>query len=370
MRSATKYILVAALMWSAAAQAQDRPAGSSTEVVDEHMDRIARIANKFKGSIFLFDQSVAPSSFPGAQLSQIPSYQWWFSFRPRYYIKPNLSLRVRMDLTTEWFNDGGAGTTFVREGQFGDLWTDLAYNPPTFWGIVPTVALRAVWGTSKEAISNTDIVNIGPTAGLVRDFSTKKAGEFELSLSMYGLYHFVNSTTAGQLVGANQSYDCSTVGDLAVTSCTTAPGAPQNVQFNLVTFLAAKWSPLKQFSLSLTYAVLESWAYNTPDISINGQPVARSPGDTRFRQSGWFIADIDYEPRDWITLSLGYYCLRPVLDDNGTYGDPFYKAGGNTRIFLTTTFNLDRVYDAAARRAQRGKVAESSPTGASFAWSR
>jgi hypothetical protein len=41
-------------------------------------------------------------------------------------------------------------------------------------------------------------------------------------------------------------------------------------------------------------------------------------------------------------------------------------------VFFTTTFNLDRVYDAAARRMQRGKVAEGShdTTGASFAWSR
>jgi hypothetical protein len=95
-------------------------------------------------------------------------------------------------------------------------------------------------------------------------------------------------------------------------------------------------------------------------------------GDTRFRQSGWFIASIDYDPRDWLSLSLGYYCLRPILDDDSTYGDPFYKRGANTRVFLTTTFNLDRVYDAAARRAQRGKVAEGShdTTGANFAWSR
>jgi hypothetical protein len=370
MRSATKYILVAALVSTGAvAWGQDRPAGSAVEETDEHMDRIARTANKFKGSIFLWDNSISGDTLnPNGTLSYVPSYQWWFSFRPRYYFTKNLSLRARMDLTTEWMNDGGQETTLRREAMFGDLWLDLAYNPRKFWGIVPTVALRTVWGTSKESIANTDIFNVGPVVGLVREFETKKAGTFELSLSMYGLYHFVQYTMPGTVNGL--SYNCDSI-DLRNTTCTTTQ-SPQNTQFNLTTFIAAKWS-IKQVSVSLNYAVLDSWGYQNPDITLpNGQKVQQWSGDTRFRQSGWFIASIDYDPKDWVSFSLGYYCLRPILDPDGSYGDPFYKPGANTRIFLTTTFNLDRVYDAAARRMQKNKVAEGSPnvTGASFAWSR
>jgi hypothetical protein len=370
MRSPTKYILVAALLWGAAAQAQDRPAGSQVELTDEHMDRIARIANKFKGSIFLFDQSITPDVLnAGDEQSNIPSYQWWMSFRPRYYIKPNLSLRLRMDLTVEWLN--AADTTFVREGQFGDVWLDLAYNAPTFWGIVPTIALRTVWGTSKEAIAAGDVLNVGPVVGLVREFQTNKVGSFELSLSMYGLIHA--SPRIGGLVNGNY-FHCDSL-DLRATICDTT-GGPSNTAFNLTTFLSAKWAPVSQFSLSLSYAVLDGWAWNTADAvdPVYQQPINRSPNDTRFRQSSWFIANLDYEPRDWITLSLGYYCLRPIRDKDEAIGDPFYYPAGNTgstRIYLTTTFNLDRVYDAAARRMQPKKAsAEASPTGANFAWSR
>jgi hypothetical protein len=369
MRSASKYILVAALVSTGAvAWGQDRPAGGATELTDQHMDRIARIANKFKGSIFLWDNSISAGTLaPGSELSYVPSYQWWFSFRPRYYIKDNVSLRLRMDLTTEWMNDGGQETTLQREATFGDIWLDVAYNPPKFWGIQPTIALRTVWGTSKEAISNRDYVNVGPVVGLVREFETKKAGTFELSLSMYGLMH--GGERQPHLVNGNSFYCQDFGGRNSVCDLT---GGTMNSAFNLTTFLGAKWAPITQFSMSLNYAVLDSWAWDTPDQvdPAYGQPVPRSAGDTRFRQSGWFIASIDYEPRDWLSLSLGYYCLRGILDPDGTYGNPFYKAGANTRVFLTTTFNLDRVYDAAARRMQKGKVAESAPTGASFAWSR
>ena len=74
-----------------------------------------------------------------------------------------------------------------------------------------------------------------------------------------------------------------------------------------------------------------------------------SPNDTRQRASGWFVASVDYELRKWFSLGVGYYCLRPVLDPDSQYGDPFYSPG-NTRVFLTTTFNLDWAYQAVARR--------------------
>src|SRR4051794_22308495 len=125
MRSPTKYLLAALLLSGVVAEAQERPSTDVTADITEQQDRIARTAARFKGSIFLFDQSITPDTLnAGAQQSQVPSYQWWMSLRPRYYFRPNLSLRTRMDLTIEWTN-GGADTTLLREAQFGDIWTDL-----------------------------------------------------------------------------------------------------------------------------------------------------------------------------------------------------------------------------------------------------
>src|SRR6185369_13820914 len=126
----------------------------------------------FHDSIFLFDQSITGETLnPNGQLSYIPSYQWWFSLRPRWYFKPYLSMRVRMDLTTEWLN--AVETRLVRQATFGDLWTELVYNPPTRWGIYSSVGFRQVWGTSLEAQAQTSVVRMGPSASVGRIFDTR-----------------------------------------------------------------------------------------------------------------------------------------------------------------------------------------------------
>src|SRR5947209_6976672 len=114
----SKLAFLAVGLFSAVALAHEGAAGreDSSVSASAEPDRISRIAAKFHDSIFLFDQSVTPDTLnPGAQLSNVPSYQWWFSFRPRYYVTEKFSLRARMDLTTEWL--AGADTTYKREGQ-------------------------------------------------------------------------------------------------------------------------------------------------------------------------------------------------------------------------------------------------------------
>jgi hypothetical protein len=348
-----KWLAVAVLFASSVASAQREVSAPTDESVTATTDRISKISAKFKGSFILFDQSITPDTIAAnSQQTQIPSYQWWFSFRPRYYFRPDLSLRVRLDLTTEWLN--AVDTTLKREATFGDIWTDLAYNPPKFGGIESTVTLRALWPTSKQTIAQSTIVELGPALSFKRPFPLKKGGEFELSLLLYGLYNFAQYTSSGTA----SPYVCATT-DFNPVSCFQNTGR-MNPQFSMTTFLSGKYSPIEQLSINVSYAVLDTWAYTLPDVTVNdktGGPtqVPIGANNQRLRQSGWFLASIDYDPKDWVELSLGYYCLRSILDPDGSYGNPFFQPGGNARIFLTTTFNLDKVYEAAARRMKRSQ---------------
>ena len=191
MRSAMKYILVTALVSTGAvALGQDRPAGSATRNA-RRPDGPDREERREVPRHHLPVRSVDHAGHDRRQRAAVgvPSYQWWFSFRPRYYIKKNVSLRLRTDLTMEWTN-GGADTTYQREAQFGDMWLDLAYNPPSFGASSRQLLSHGV-GHLERGASQHRRPQRGPTVGLVREFQTKKAGSFELSLSMYGLYHFV-----------------------------------------------------------------------------------------------------------------------------------------------------------------------------------
>ena len=369
----SKLAFLAVSLAAVVAHAHDAPTtGDSTVAKEAEPDRISKIAAKFHDSILLWDNSITPETIsPGAQLSPIPSYQWWFSFRPRYYVTEKFSIRARMDLTTEWL--AGADTTYKREGQFGDLWTDGIYELKHFAGIIPTIGLRGIWGTSKDAIGATSILKLGPTIGFARAFEGTKIGDWELKAGAYLLYNFVKNPSGATIT----SYGCSAI-DGAPTSCSTNTGKMDG-QVNLVTSLSVKytfkWVPA--LSLSTSYILLKSWDYQTPDLTgsnsvtdpVTGTvaPVPRSPYDTRLNESGWFLASLDYDVTKYASLSLGYYTLAPTRNPDSSVGNPFYRPGGASRIFLTITFTLDQVYEAIARRwahykGQDKKTATVGPT--------
>jgi hypothetical protein len=338
-----------ALLCAARAQAQETSLSGFSLPKDQLADeKLTGWAKRFQGTSLTFEQSTTPDTlFPGSQLSPIPSYQWWLSFRPRFYFIPDtLSLRVRIDETLEWLN--AVDTTLLREPTFGDTWVDLAYNPPEIWGILSTVGLRSVWGTSIAAMSAGDVVDIGPRVSLVRDFRLKRGGEVELSLASYGLYHFVTSNTGG----TQTSYGCTST-DFDPIDCSQNTGQA-NAQVTLVTAANVHYTPIRRLSIDVSYSLLNTWAYGITGGTIateTGAPLAlaTSPTDTRLRDAGWFLASVDYEVRRWFSFGVGYYCLRPTLDPDSQYGNPFYSPG-NTRIFLTTTFNLDWAYQYLAGR--------------------
>jgi hypothetical protein len=344
------------LLLSAAASTAvaDGPGGGSNKVnadVDTEVSTPgASWAKKFRSSVFFFDQSITPETLDaGAQLSSIPSYQWWLSLRPRFYIKPKLSIRLREDLTVEWLN--AADTTRLRDAQWGDLWTDLIYDLPSFWGITTSAGLRAIWGVSLESRGTTSVVRLGPTVTMDRAFPTR-IGEFGLTLGMYGTYNFVRNTSAQ----SDSSYGCVST-DFTPTVCSQNGGA-MNTQGSLVTALSGRYNPIPKLTIGVSYILIDSWVYQTPEATIGNQSgvataVDTSPNAQRFKQASWFLASVDYDLNTWFTMSVGYYCYRSILNPDGTYGDPLYAPGGASRIFLTGTFALDKLYMAAAARVKR-----------------
>jgi hypothetical protein len=272
--------------------------------------------------------------------------------RPRYYIKPYLSVRARLDLTTEWLN--AEETKYARQALFGDLWTEMIYEPPKFHGIDSVVGVRAVWGTSIEAQAQTSVVQLGPVAAIGRTFDTR-IGTFDVRLGMYGLGNIVKSTSPTVDLG----YSCQTTAETPLT-CSTAAG-PQNNRFSLITSIGGKYSPIPQLTLWTSFLIIDRWRYPVPEQTLTDPmagtfTVGPDLNDTRFLQQTWFLAAVDWDVTKWMTLTLGYYTLRLLTNPDGTYGNPFYHQGGNTRIFLTSTFALDHVYEAIRDRVRASRA--------------
>ena len=341
---------------SAPAGASTESAASATEPAGVPSDRGAPAASSrprfdpqhlpFRNSSLILDQSITPETvFAGAQLSQIPSYQWWISFRPRWYFNDNLSLRARADLTTEFFAQ--SETTRVREPVVGDLWTDLVYTGfPQLAGFKFSAGARALWPLSMASRARSNVVALGAVVGSSRRFDhLPGGGDLTLGLSFAGTHAFT-AYSSGGILG---TYDCGSLDPSVPTQCNST-GGPMNAAFNLTSILTVGYNtPVRGLGVNFMYLVANAWLYRPPPAVIT-DPMAGSitvgydSSATYMRQNTWFLASVDYELSRELSLSVGYYCYRPLLNPDSSYGNPFWAPGGASRIFLSATLALDGIY--------------------------
>lgn len=90
----------------------------------------------------------------------------------------------------------------------------------------------------------------------------------------------------------------------------------------------------------------------TVPIAGGTTAVPRSPIDQQFLETSWFIAGIDYDVIDELTLTLGYYNLQNYLSYQGEhrtlFGSDNIWWSPDARFFFTVTANLDAIYARAA----------------------
>jgi hypothetical protein len=125
-----------------------------------------------------------------------------------------------------------------------------------------------------------------------------------------------------------------------------------NVQNTLNLAFSGDLQIRPRLDLSLSYVVLNAWAYTPPDVSCvtiatGCAPVASIDDPTTFRVSTWATASVTYDVVDDVSLSLGYYNLANQIGPDGTRRNPLWSPAA--RLFLTVTGNLDVIYRRIAR---------------------
>ncbi len=335
--------IAAALLLPASAMAADRTGNAAPS-------EGAGTALPFRGSSFMFDQSVTPDTlWRNVQQSPVPSYQWWMSLRPRWHFTRDLSLRVRQDMTIEWADSGTNGTTLQRQPIWGDLWTDLVWTGiPAVGGVHFSLGLRALFPVSMASRARGTYFALGATAGASRSFELPggHAGDISAGISFAGTHAFTQYTS-GVMTASN--FGCSAA-DINTPATCDSEGGPMNSAFNLSSIFSLGYNtPLRGLGVSVMYLLANSWLYAPPSVTITdtmggSTTIPANPNASTMRQNSWWLASVDYEATREVAFSLGYYVYRPILDPNGSYGNPFWSPGGNTRIFFTITASLDGIY--------------------------
>ena len=353
--------------------ARDRDRDEASEAREQAGDS-AEGKNKdpIRGSTLVFDQAMSTQTAhldPSPQLSYVPFYQWWISFRPRYNFNDKLRLQARFDYYKEFTNS--QNTTYEHEDVFGDIWTDLVYTTPlaTYgrWKNTKVSAgLRALWPTSKASQGQGTYVALGATGGIsqkvpLRGEDAPVLNSARFGLSLVYLHPFTSATTPNSF--DNFGYVRQDVDGYSFTSHQLTGQPIVNHTLYAILDSGLQITPKMGFSLDLIW--INQWHYAAGDATISGLTgpihVATSPDDQQFTQLFWFLTSVDYELFDEVSLGLGYYNLANVISPDGTLRGPFY--GGqdsvfwspDANIFFDVTANLDRIFEDATGRYKLGR---------------
>jgi hypothetical protein len=334
------------------AAAKDEPAAQAEEKKESTLP--------FRGSAIVFDQSMTTQTAhldTSPQLSYVPLYEWWISFRPRWYFNEHLYLWARFDYYKELTNS--QETTLYRQDVFGDIWSDLRYTsavPAINKNFKATAGIRAKWPTSLESQGNGIYITPGVFGSAqqkitINGASAKTFNEAELSASVTYEHPFSRATTPTNpsLHYARQSTD-----ERSFTFLDNQLSGQMLVNHTLLASLHAGLNITPKLSTSLDMIWINQWHYpSTGDVTVplagGGVFVPRSADDTIFTQRTWFIANVSYDLFDEMSLGLGYYNLASVIAPNGQRrgiagGDVVWWSP-DARVFFDVTVNLDRFYE-------------------------
>jgi hypothetical protein len=328
--------------------------------------------NPFRGSVLILDQSMTTQTagIGVTPISFVPLYELWLSFRPRYYFDRHWSLRGRFDVTKELTNS--QNTTYYQEDVLGDVWTDLVYGTAldSLWrGTKLDVGLRALWPTSKASQANGTYVTAGVRGVVdhVFDLNGDDAPFFDhlhVALGFSYLHPFSATTTPnsfGSFGYARQDVDERSFISDQISGQTLA----EHVFWANLT-AGVQITPQLAFTGDLV--MINEWHYPPTSTSVGtltGTAVIRTPGsDNQYVQDTWFVANLDYQPMDELSFSLGYYNLANALAPDGSARSVF---GGENiwwspaaRLFFDVTANLDVLLDDASGRRYSSQRSQSA----------
>jgi hypothetical protein len=261
---------------------------------------------------------------------------------PRYTINKDWQLRARTTFTYEFTNSDNTQTR--NEPRFGDTGLQLFYRGiPSFGGIKAAVAIGLTAPTSPESRARTMIVTPALSVQLAK--SIEHVGSGEIDLLLLGSYsHPLYTNTTGGIRG-DFPYQRACWGGGA--GCNDQLGGAANASdiLSWSAIVAGSWgkfSPAFWFNMSHQF----TYTFSKDQTNVPGQTVSRLDNSTNIRNGTYFSFWLDYEANSWLTPEIGYFMSRSLLRADGTYGNPFFDANQDMRVYLGANINIDNLAKA------------------------
>ncbi len=300
----------------------------------------------YRGSMLIFDQSMSANTLKkDAQLSYMPSYEWWISPRVNYNFSKELRVTVRQDVFKEWTNVNE--TTEKHEWLYSDTWLSLSYRPSVAAiskNLTVGTGLQLRPGISKESRIAGQYLALGPVANVNYNIELggEKAKAFKaLHVGAGAVYTYAFSrcngpcatngfsqprmNTEGQVVNDTQVRTASLTGNQLIYTASVGVDI------------------LERLDWSGSMIWISQFAKDTTDATFNGQEVVRAGDDTRLRQFSWWFTQFSYGITKEFTLAAGYWNMNRTTAPDGKYRNPFWSP--DARLFVDVYFHLDAIYE-------------------------
>lgn len=306
----------------------------------------------WRNSTFAYENSVSALSFNrGADLTYNPYYAQSLSFRPRYYLRDDLSLRARLDLEIELTLSDDSD--HAREWILSDLLLDVNYAPS--WMTIPVLKvqvnpyLRFAFPTSKVSQGHSMMLSMGPGFALRREFPLLK-GRFLKSIGLTYAFRgtkYLNEFTTGQIatgicLGSNPDNP----------ACTQS--GTRNVSWRLNNVFEARLQIMDKLSFTADVLLFNDLLYKLDSEDVSAAVGSNSMvGDSRInhRAATWVIFDVSYDLLEWLWLSLGTSTFYSQLTPDSNYRTPLFNR--YTTFYLDVTLPVDRFVNQVRSWARR-----------------
>ncbi|MBK6690662.1 MAG: hypothetical protein IPG50_00390 [Myxococcales bacterium] len=318
--------------------------------------------NPFAGSILFWDHSTSTQTArlePSAQQSYTPSYEWWFSFQPRYAFNKRLSYNLRADLYKEMTNANE--TALYRENVLGDVWNTVRYEMPISERLKDTKISFS--GTiklplSKESQAKGTYFKPGAGVGLsqkipLKGESAKWFPGASAGLSV-GYEHPITRSTTPTDLGGFETLRQDAGGRTVSTDQLSGSMMPNHT---VLAVARGKVSITDKWDAGLSLIFINNWLYAptsgaTVRTATGTVEVPRNSDAATFTQSSWVILSSDYDLMDELGVGIGYYNLAGIIAPDGQrrgiVGSDNIWWSPSARVFATVTANLDKIYERAA----------------------
>jgi hypothetical protein len=357
------------------AAARDKVRTSGERKADKAPDQ-----TPFRGSTFLFDQSMSTQSLGvgGDYQSRNPIYEHWYSFRPRYtpYNGENDSfdIALRIDVFHELTNSDASvkerepllGDPFITPNYGVNLYKDKEKRLLTRLQVGPRFQL----GLSKASQGRGQYGSVGAGFNLIQQFpiADKESPVFKaggLSLGFTYNKPITRCTTAcnPDFVRIRQDTEGRSFGSDVLSG-----GAMIN--HGVIASAGVTTDVTDKLHLGITQIWVMQWVHRLSDqpgaVATDGGLVEPTGNDspTNLRVLPWFLASIDYDVIDELALGIGYYNFTPQLAPDGQRRNPIWSP--DARFFFSVTANLDPIYKRASgskAEAERKEAEEKKKTG-------